>query len=354
MKNLLNLKLHNFIKDKGLTAKKLLVAVSSGVDSIVLLHELLKIRDYFNLDLGVAHIHHGWRKESDEEYEFMQKLCLSQKVTFHGKKLNIALETKDLENSSRRLRYQAFTEILKTFGYYGVILGHHKQDLEETVIKRVLEGSHLAHLFGMKEVSKFDDFWLYRPFLTLDKQVLLKAALDQDWPFFEDKTNQDSRFLRTRLRTMFFPLIEPVFGKNLSKNLAHLAYQSEKLASYFEDMSSKNLEIMEIGSLGAFVVFFKKNLHTFEIENLLLVFFKQRAITLSRNMIEDMTQVVFESCHPKIFRSLSWKFMGSRDFLFMEDLRKKNLLKDELNQDSVALVLSRTPLWFRKSLGLSR
>lgn len=207
-----------------------LLALSGGVDSLALFLALCKLKTPF----AALYVDHGWRKESKDEAIALKALCQQHGVPFH-------LETIDPpvvdEAACRLARLHCFKKIIDSKGYNAVLLGHHKDDLAETVLKRVFEGARLEKLVAMREESVWEGIVLLRPFLTLSKSDL--AAFVDKHPYFEDKTNVDPRFLRSRMRQTLIPSLEAAFGKAIAEPLAALSKEAAELTLWLDEEVAK-------------------------------------------------------------------------------------------------------------------
>jgi tRNA(Ile)-lysidine synthetase-like protein len=316
MKNYLNLKLAHFCNNQQLEGGRYLVAVSCGVDSMVLLHGLAGLKEKFSFELAVVHVHHQWRQESDQEYTFLEQYTQSLGLRFYGTRLPKQEEQNDLENRARRARYSFFKQVYDSFGAQGLFLAHQKQDVEETVMKRIVEGAHLTHLGGMKERSVQQGMVLWRPFLSVNKKDIVQVAQNEKVPYFEDRTNIDPKFLRSRLREQFFPCLEQVFDKKIKDNLLQLSQSSWALQDYFETQFQLKVHF---GRLRTDVVSLHvdSNAHPFELENYILIFFQKFQLKLPRAILKRVVVALQGSKNVKWFETKMVKLGVSQGFCIM-------------------------------------
>ncbi|MBS0623980.1 MAG: tRNA lysidine(34) synthetase TilS [Verrucomicrobia bacterium] len=213
--------LRQFLK-KFHDGRAFLLALSGGPDSMVLFRLLLQE----NIPFSVAHVDHGWREESGKEAQQLQELCNECRVPFFLHKLNI--QGPNLEDRCRQARYAFFRQCL-TPQMQGVVLGHQADDWSETVLKRIFEGARLTKLSGLRPVTQFEEMTLLRPLLHVRKKQILSWLHQHGHWFFEDATNLDPRFLRSRFRLEIHPFLEKKFGKALDSSLVRLAQASLEL-----------------------------------------------------------------------------------------------------------------------------
>lgn len=217
-------KVLHFIKKHHDGKSPLLLALSGGSDSFSLLAILRKVQQIYPFELHVAHVDHGWRKESAA-----QAVELSQMIDlpFHATRLEGIAKN---EEAARRARHHFFQELQQQYGFQAVLMAHHADDQAETVLKRLFEGSHLSHLDGIKEVIDIEGLTCWRPLMHLTKGELSSYCENE---VFVDSTNSDKAYLRNRMRLEIMPLLENSFGKGISKNLVRLGQKAARLDSYF-------------------------------------------------------------------------------------------------------------------------
>jgi len=220
--------LRQFLK-KFHDGSPLLLALSGGPDSMALFRLFLQEGVIFS----VAHVDHGWRAESHDEAEQLAQLCQSYQLPFYTCRLN--LQGSNLEDRCRQARYAFFRTCLQE-GMQGVVLGHQADDWIETVLKRIFEGARLTKLAGLRPVTQFEGMTLLRPLLAVRKQELINWLQKRQFWFFEDPTNADPKFLRSRLRHEIYPMLQKSFGKSIDTSLLKLAQASLELE---EDVSQR-------------------------------------------------------------------------------------------------------------------
>lgn len=189
---------------------------------------------HFQIPFHVAHVDHGWRKESKEEATLLSTLCQEKGIPFHLEVLEPTRANQEAE--ARSLRLQFFSTLIKRESLEAVVLGHHRDDQTETVLKRVFEGASLAALKGMRELSFHEGVALWRPLLKISKQEILDWLKIKKIPFFVDPTNLSSSFLRGRMRRELLPLLSQVFGKQIDSSLWRLSSAAYELYLFVEEL----------------------------------------------------------------------------------------------------------------------
>ena len=184
--------------------KRLLLAVSGGLDSICLAHYFICNKEALSIEwLGIAHVHHGLREgTADRDAAFVEAFAKAHDVPFFLKKLDgKALKNADgsLEENARDARYKALQEAAKNCD--AIVTAHHAGDQAETMYMRLRRGTTLAGLRGIQDVR--DN--IYRPFLNVTREELLAYARENNLKWCEDESNSDVKFARNKVRHVYLP-----------------------------------------------------------------------------------------------------------------------------------------------------
>ncbi|MBB1086565.1 tRNA lysidine(34) synthetase TilS [Limosilactobacillus fastidiosus] len=221
--------------DKG---KRVVVAVSTGVDSMVLLSLLQRLPETVRPQIVVAHVNHQLRKQSKEEEQFIRHYCSTHHLRLVVYQWAIAEHpTTGIEEAARKIRYHFFNRVMKQEQASVLITAHHKNDLAETMLMKLTRGGQLHQLIGMKEQRDFVDGKLVRPLLDFTKQQLREYAISNHLKWYEDETNYELTVSRNRFRHRIIPLLEAE-NPNLLDSLSSYHEQLE-LAVELEDQFAK-------------------------------------------------------------------------------------------------------------------
>ena len=253
-----------FLEDHWDGHSPLLIAYSGGPDSKALLLAALK---WGKAPLHIAHVDHGWRETSAQEAKGFQEEAARLNLPFH----TIRLQKKTTEAEARLLRLAFFRSLRETIPFQAVLLGHQANDLAETVLKRIFEGAHFHALFGMNSISRIEGVDLWRPLLQVSRSQILDYLHQQKISFFTDPSNQDSRYLRARMRSEIIPFLNKSFGKNVVENLNVLSNRSIVLNDYFTKRLLQLQEKIVKGPFGDWLD--GTGLHRVELELLLFQIF---------------------------------------------------------------------------------
>ncbi|HEX2952883.1 MAG TPA: tRNA lysidine(34) synthetase TilS, partial [Bacillota bacterium] len=186
-----------------------LVAVSCGIDSITLLHVLGDSR--FGIHRTVAYVHHGLRAEADQEAEWITRLAETQGIDCHILRIDVRGRANEsgesIQMAARAERYQALQDLARKVGAKRIALGHHANDQAETFLIRMLTGTGLEGLAGMAPIHS--EIYI-RPMLSVTRSEIRAYAKDKGLSWLEDRSNQDTHYLRNRIRLEILPLLESI------------------------------------------------------------------------------------------------------------------------------------------------
>jgi tRNA(Ile)-lysidine synthase len=306
--------LEQFFKQHHLVEKKILLALSGGIDSLSLFYCLLQCK----LSFHIAHVDHSWRQESAQEAYMLQQLAAQHRIPFHLKKLDLTQATHNLEDYCRKQRYAFFKTICSQYDLEGVLLGHQGNDQVETVLKRLLEGSHWSHLSALKSDSQVYGIRALRPFLTLTKQVLQDWLSKNGHIAFNDPTNNDPTFLRGRMRQVIFPWLNQTFGKNIYSALMQLEQDAAELNAFFDARIEPLLDQTMCGPFGAYLDL-SCNLpqSMIEIKYLVRKFFESQQVSVSRSILATSAHLLEKGEANKMLKMGSQSIWIDRKHIFI-------------------------------------
>lgn len=185
-----------------------LVCVSGGIDSMVLLDLMRCASQSLDLRLGVIHVDHGLRKkESGQDAFFVQEWCQKLSLEFYLARLMMTPGTANLEEEARKMRYDAIRDFKTRHGYAFAATGHTLEDQAETVLYRIIRGTGIRGLAGM-EYKRPDG--LIRPMLGISRTRVKEYATAQGLAYVNDSTNTDLRLARNLIRSAVIPVMERI------------------------------------------------------------------------------------------------------------------------------------------------
>lgn len=199
---------------------RVLLAVSGGPDSMALLHLFHRWKQ---VPFGVFHLNHQFRKEADEEEEYVRQMAEKLQVPHHIYSYNVdqylEISGESKQAGARHIRYKLLNQCCTQHGYTKIALGHHKDDQAETVLMHFLRGAGLAGLAGMLPIREH----YIRPLLNITKNELVNYCQQFGVKYYEDLSNQDPQHLRNKVRLHLIPLIETDYNPQFTSQLSRLA-----------------------------------------------------------------------------------------------------------------------------------
>ncbi|MCF8067269.1 MAG: tRNA lysidine(34) synthetase TilS [Desulfobacterales bacterium] len=204
---------------------RVLIAVSGGQDSVLLLHVLSALASQLSISPGIAHLNHGIRgQEAKRDSVFVEQLAQRFGMPFFYKKENVedysVTHRLSLEEAGRVVRYKFFRQIMTLHGYSRLALGHHADDNSEQVLMYLLRGSGPLGASGIRPVR---DGGVVRPLINIYRTDIEAYVRENRLKYVEDTSNLDTRFVRNRVRHELIPLLASGFNKNVKKSLNRFA-----------------------------------------------------------------------------------------------------------------------------------
>lgn len=259
--------------------KPLLLGYSGGPDSKALLYALLEC----DVVPHLAHVDHGWREESREEARLLAEEAKRLGCPFFSLRLDLKEKKED---EARQARFAYFSSLMTQ--YEALLLAHQADDLAETVLKRILEGAHLAHLSGMQPVSSQYGMTIWRPFLNVRRSEILQFLEERLLQPIIDPSNSDPVYLRSRMRSEIFPFLNECFGKETTENLVLLSQRAYELKGYL-DRQVDRVSVQK-GPWGVFA--YLNGLETIEQRHLLQKIAREESLVLTREALETLLKWV--------------------------------------------------------------
>jgi len=175
-----------------------IIAVSGGVDSVVLLHKLVAVKPP-HINYIVAHFDHGIRTDSSSDAKFVKKLAKKYQTPFEFGRGNLGSDTS--EDEARKARYDFLFSVKKKHRAVAIITAHHQDDILETMVVNILRGTSPRGLIGFTMPG------IIRPLMNRTKQQITDYADKYGLEWHEDSTNNDQNYLRNYVRINLMPKI---------------------------------------------------------------------------------------------------------------------------------------------------
>lgn len=181
----------------------IIVAVSGGIDSVVLLHAIAQNVNKENI--VVVHVNHGMRDTAARDCLFVKRLAETYGVIFET---NVSIPQLTTENDARVFRYGILQQVAKKYNAKYVLTAHHQDDQVETFLWRLMRGDGVNGLLGIPQLRELGDgVVLYRPLLFWQKSKILQYAKQHALQHVEDETNAQLIYTRNRLRQTILPVL---------------------------------------------------------------------------------------------------------------------------------------------------
>lgn len=208
----------------------ILLGLSGGVDSVVLLHLLVLLAPQNSWKLSALHVHHGISPHADKWAEFCNHLCKQYDVPLRVERVDISpLRDMGVEAAARKLRHEALMRQPVDF----VALAHHQDDQAETLLLQLLRGAGVKGVAAMPVLKSRSGMpALLRPLLGFSRSELIDYANEKNLQWVEDESNADENYPRNFLRQRVLPLIDqrfPASRVTLARSAQHFAEASELL-----------------------------------------------------------------------------------------------------------------------------
>lgn len=288
---------------------KLLVAVSGGIDSVVLVHLLHRLQ----LDVSLAHCNFKLRyADSDRDAIFVNNLANKLHIENHS--IEFETETYAENNNlstqmaARELRYTWFDELQKSYEYDYVLTAHHANDNLETVLINLTRGTSLNGLVGIPEINTK----IIRPLLPFTRDDIEQFTITYDIIWREDESNQSIKYFRNKIRHQVVPVLNELNANLLQTFNEHLAYLKKEQKVLTQHLEAVQKEVCTFD--GQLKINIKKLQKYDEVGVYLRHFLKAYNFTDWKNL-SDL-------CHAqsgKYVLSSTHRLLKDRDFLLLDE-----------------------------------
>ena len=274
--------LNNLIKQ----GDKILLAVSGGIDSMVMAHLFLRR----NHKEGIAHCNFSLRgQESDKDEELVRQFAADNNIPFY----TIRFETKayakknklSVQMAARELRYNWFEEIRGKNGFDSVAVAHNLNDNIETLLINLIRGTGLAGMAGIKPLNNN----IIRPMLFATRQEIQTYCDKNKIVFREDKSNADTKYTRNKIRHQVIPVIKEI---NPSVELT-LNETAERFSGFNEIVSDYISQLKEkIGEEKEHIISFNISLLKTHLHNKAVIFELFKPYGVANAKLNDLIRVI--------------------------------------------------------------
>ncbi len=316
----------NHKKDWYQPNARILVAVSGGSDSMVLLYLLEEAKKNRHFELGVAHVDHQLRPAAKIEQEYVKEYCQKRELPFFSYTWKEGRSQKNgLEAAARKVRYHFFSQIMKEEDYQYLATAHHEDDQAETILMKWVRGGQLRNLAGIQPERSFGTGTLIRPLINFSKRDLIDFAEQKQLVFFEDETNNGSAFFRNRLRNKIIPFFKqenPQFLTQVENFSKQLNYSNAIVKKVVDDLFPQIIHEKDKDNWYTDLSCFLKNSEA--IRYMLLVEWFQRAlieegVTVNEPVLESCLALMASSVPQQSLNiSKGWRIKKSYGLVWLE------------------------------------
>ncbi len=328
-----------------LKEKKLLIAISGGVDSVVLAHLFYQL----NFDISLAHCNFNLRRtESEKDEAFVKNL---------GKEFALKTFTKSFETekyakenqlstqvAARNLRYNWFQKLIDKYNFDFVLTAHHADDNLETFLINLTRGTGLEGLTGIPEINNH----IVRPFLIFsrDEIEIYATANNIDWR--EDKSNASTKYLRNKIRHQIVPIlkeINPTLLENFQKTSEYLQESQQIIDTSISEFKKKVVEVLENGTL-------KIDISQLQKTNNPKAYVYQLLKEFGFTEWNDVTHLLSAQSGKEV-RSKTHRLLKDRDFLLLSEIKENNKnLEYKITENTLEITIP-LHLTFKKTTEIS-
>ena len=222
-----------------LHSKRLLVAVSGGVDSMVLL-DLLRELSY---TIGVAHCNFQLRgEESDLDQQLVKEYCNTHDIPFYQKNFDTDLPKQSTQMAARTLRYEWFEALVQTEHYDWVLTAHHADDNIETLLMNITRGTGIEGLAAIPEQNGK----ILRPLLPYYKSEIVDYAKTHGIEWREDRSNQSDDYTRNIIRHHLIPQLTKLHPKALENTSKTIELTKEAVSVVHQQTETFGNDLFQI------------------------------------------------------------------------------------------------------------
>lgn len=291
---------------------KVIVGLSGGPDSMVLIHILLQL----GYQCIAAHCNFHLRGEaSDEDAEFVNKWCEEQNVPLN----TISFDTQayasqkkiSIEMAARNLRYNWFETIRKEHKADAIAIAHHQDDSVETILINLIRGTGIKGLTGIPNKNNY----IVRPLLSISRSEIIEYLIKNKIPYVTDHTNEEDIYTRNTLRLKVLPILETI-NPSVKKSIittSHNLQEAEKIYNnYIADVLPSVLKKNHIN--------IEQLKRTYSPQSILFEILAPLGFTPS--VIEDVSNNL-DSIPGKVYLSKEYRLLKDREHLIISEIETK-------------------------------
>ena len=306
----------------------IVVGFSGGPDSVFLMEMLKKLKNFINFKIYLVHINHLLRGEdADSDEKFSIEYAKKNNLEIFIKRIpvkEIAKEIgKTLEEVGREERYKFFSEIYEKVGATKIATAHNKDDQIETFLFRLIRGTSLQGLEGIKIKNNN----VIRPISEIYKKDILEYLNKNEIQYKIDKTNFENEFTRNSIRLDLIPFIEERYNIKFKDKIFSLIKEIR------ENNQNNSLNLSDYTDSENRIILEKtKFLSNFDKKNLLSLFLNKKNIEVNRNKIDEISSLIKSNGTKKIDLDKSYRIVKEYTYLYIEDKKENCVINNNVIQ----------------------
>ena len=306
----------------------IVVGFSGGPDSVFLMEMLKKLKNFINFKIYLVHINHLLRGEdADSDEKFSVEYAKKNNLEIFIKRIpvkEIAKEVgKTLEEVGREERYKFFSEIYEKVRATKIATAHNKDDQIETFLFRLIRGTSLQGLEGIKIKNNN----VIRPISEIYKKDILEYLNKNEIQYKIDKTNFENEFTRNSIRLDLIPFIEERYNIKFKDKIFSLIKEIR------ENNQNNSLNLSDYTDSENRIILEKtKFLSNFDKKNLLSLFLNKKNIEVNRNKIDEISSLIKSNGTKKIDLDKSYRIVKDYTYLYIEDKKENCVINNNVIQ----------------------
>lgn len=311
---------------------RLLLAVSGGIDSIVMLDIMANLAVDKNFELVIAHYDHQLREESHKDSEFVKRVAKKYNIEFVIEKGDVESYAKQnklsLEEAARKKRYQFFEKVAREKQVNFVATAHNANDSTETFFINLFRGSGLTGLGGIPQKRGFyKNINIIRPIIIFNRKEIENYAEKRKLRWREDETNKDNSFVRNKIRNHLLPILEDEYVKDLYNVINRSARMINAADRFIYTRIKPSLDDVIVRNGKGFIILDLRRLNLFED------FIKRELIAMSLNKYMNIYDISYNKLMglADLFHSQSGKeFIINENIIAHKDRNELVIFKKDI------------------------
>lgn len=316
---------------------KVLLAVSTGVDSMSLVDLMQHLPLKWRPQIQIAYVDHQLRQQSALETQFIQEYCCKHHLKLHSKTWKKEMHPQTgIEEQARNFRYQFFQDVMQKEKIKYVITAHHADDQAETFLMKLVRGGQLQQLVGIEPKRLlFPGHYVLRPLLNFSKAELEDYAVKHQLQFFQDETNFDDDVLRNRIRHQVIPKLKaenPQFLKHIQ------AYQTQLKMTLENQQELVRMKLNQLKTTDGWNLEKFNQLAIAQRKAILKQILMQKKLPVNENQCTEMLQFLANQQKPQQEYKINFQKRLRKEYQTFKIVNETNV--QNVEKDSVALKLN--------------